>query len=133
VLEGVFSAWTGPTSARLAEQAAQLAPALPDDVEIGFHLCYGDHPPSEGERGQHGADPEDAGVLVGLANALSTAVTRSFQWIHAPVPIKRDDEFYFRALGDLKLKPRSRCSSVPSTISTVPRGPCAECGPPSRS
>jgi hypothetical protein len=108
VLEGVFPAWTGPTPTPLAEQAARLASTVPDDVEIGFHLCYGDPPPSEGERGQHWADPKDAGVLVGLANALSAAVSRPIQWIHIPVPIKRDDEDYFRPLGDLKLKPQTK-------------------------
>ena len=81
VLEGVFAAWSGPNPGLLAEQVARLASAVPDDVEIGFHLCYGDPPPSEGERGQHWADPQDAGVLVGLANALSSAVTRPIQWI----------------------------------------------------
>ncbi len=102
-LEGVFPAWFGTELGPIVEYANRLVSDIPADVQVGFHLCYGDPPPSEGERGQHWADPADLGLLVKLANALIARIERPVNFIHMPVPIERDDEPFFHPLTDLDL------------------------------
>ncbi len=85
----------------ILERLKRISEAVPADVELGYHLCYGD------VDGKHFIEPLDAGRLVDLANALSAAVNRPIAWIHMPVPIERSDEDYFRPLADLKLKPET--------------------------
>lgn len=75
----------------------RLAAAVPNGVELGFHLCYGDW------EAKHFIDPEDAGKMVDFANALASAVSRPITYIHMPVPIDRSDDAYFQPLRDLKL------------------------------
>jgi hypothetical protein len=69
----------------------RLCAALPTDVELGFHLCYGDF------GAKHAIEPKDAGRLVEISNALATAVKRPIAYIHMPVPRARNDDGYFAA------------------------------------
>ena len=101
-------AWDGrlPRMSNLAdpkraiiERLKRISEAVPADVELGYHLCYGD------VDGKHFIEPIDAGKLVELANALSAEVDRPIAYIHMPVPIERSDEDYFKPLAELKLKP----------------------------
>ncbi len=82
-----------------AGQFARLGAAVPQDVELGFHLCYGDMD------AKHFVDPIDTTKIVELANLIMKNVGRAVQWIHLPVPINRDDEAYFAPLKDLKRGP----------------------------
>jgi hypothetical protein len=77
----------------------RLGGAVPDGVELGFHLCYGDYD------AKHFVEPLDAGKLVEVANALTATVTRPITYIHMPVPIDRADDAYFQPLSNLKLSP----------------------------
>lgn len=72
---------------------------IPDDVELGFHLCYGDF------GGKHFFDPVDAGKMVEVCNALAQTVRHKIAYIHLPVPLARADDAYFKPLADLKLDP----------------------------
>jgi hypothetical protein len=72
---------------------------IPDDVELGFHLCYGDF------GAKHYFDPADAGKMVEVCNALTQEIRHKLAYIHLPVPVDRSDDDYFRPLADLKLKP----------------------------
>jgi methionine synthase II (cobalamin-independent) len=83
----------------IIQRLKRISEAVPEDVELGYHLCYGD------VDGRHFIEPIDAGKLVELANALSAQVNRRIAYIHMPVPIERSDEDYFKPLADLKLKP----------------------------
>jgi hypothetical protein len=74
-----------------------LARAVPADVQLGFHLCYGDH------QHEHFAQPRDLGVLVQLAEAILAQLGRPVHWIHMPVPRERDDDAYFAPLAALEL------------------------------
>ena len=85
--------------AAILERMKRISEAVPADVELGYHLCYGD------VDGKHFIEPIDAGKLVELANALSETVGRPITYIHMPVPIDRSDEAYFAPLAGLKLKP----------------------------
>jgi hypothetical protein len=87
---------------------ARLAALVPEGVECGFHLCYGDAPPEPGAKGKHFVEPADAGRLVAIANGLAAAAARRVDWIHMPVPIGRDDDAYFAPLAELRLAPETR-------------------------
>ena len=89
--------WGGDIWAGLTSRAADLAAAVPADVEVGFHLCYGD------ANEQHFTQPVDTANLVGFANALFAASPRPITWLHLPVPIERDDDAYFAPLDELEL------------------------------
>jgi hypothetical protein len=76
---------------------ARLAAAVPPDVELGFHLCYGDLD------ARHFVEPTDATKMVGMANLISRSVQRSVTWMHMPVPIDRADDPFYAPLEKLQL------------------------------
>ena len=80
-----------------AEKFARLCAPVPPDVELGFHLCYGDLD------AKHFVEPRDAARLVEFANLLVDHAGHRIAWIHMPVPISRDDDAYFAPLRDLRL------------------------------
>jgi hypothetical protein len=85
----------------ITARLVRLSNAVPSQVELGFHLCYGDFGAS------HYFDPLDAGKMVELVNAFASQVARPINYIHFPVPRPRDDEAYFAPLADLQLKPET--------------------------
>jgi hypothetical protein len=91
----------GPSNAELESvfrsTFARLASAVPEDVELGFHLCYGDMD------AKHSLEPADLTKAVELATLLCSAAGRSVQWVHMPVPIDRRDDAYFAPLQALRL------------------------------
>ncbi|RBP65691.1 hypothetical protein DFO66_104277 [Brevibacterium sanguinis] len=94
---GVPQLWTdGDLVADLVSLVAEAAAHVPDDVELGFHLCYGD----VGEK--HFTEPPTTENLVRVANELTRQVAHPIAWIHLPVPIERCDDDYFAPLAGLK-------------------------------
>jgi len=85
--------------AEMLARLARVSGYVPPDVELGFHLCYGD------VDGRHFIEPQDAGRMVELANALTRALSRPIAYFHMPVPVGRSDAEYFRPLAGLKLGP----------------------------
>jgi len=85
-----------PREALLARMQ-RLCAAVPDDVELGLHLCYGDF----GAR--HFVEPKDAARMVEFANALAQAVPHKLAYIHMPVPVERSDDAFHKPLAALKL------------------------------
>lgn len=81
----------------LTARLTRLCSAVPADVDVGVHLCYGD------PAGKHIVEPRDAAMEVGFANAIAAAVSRPLTWLHMPVPIWWDAEPHFRPLADLHL------------------------------
>jgi hypothetical protein len=77
----------------------RLAAAVPRDVELGFHLCYGDW------EAKHFIEPADAGKLAEFANLLADSISRPITYVHMPVPLERSDDAYFEPLRKLKLSP----------------------------
>jgi len=73
----------------------RLSRAVPGDVELGFHLCYGDND------AKHFIDPTDLGRAVELANLIIDSAGRPVHWIHMPVPANRADDAYFAPLKKL--------------------------------
>jgi methionine synthase II (cobalamin-independent) len=93
---------TKVTKDEALERFRRLCAPIPPDVELGFHLCYGDF------GAKHYIEPVDAGKLVELSNALAREVKHPLAYIHMPVPLARSDEAYFKPLRDLKLAPQSK-------------------------
>ena len=83
----------------LEKRMQRLAAAVPSEVELGFHLCYGDW------EAKHFVEPADAGKLTEFANLLGGTVERPIAYVHIPVPIDRSDDDYFAPLRQLKLPP----------------------------
>jgi hypothetical protein len=97
VLEGLFPVWFEPAEPGIVERLIRVGNRVPADVELGFHLCYGD------AGHQHFTQPTDAAILVRVANALVDGLDRPLNWLHLPVPRERDDEAYYAPLADLRL------------------------------
>jgi hypothetical protein len=80
-----------------AAQVARLGKAVPADVELGFHLCYGDLD------GKHFVDPIHATKMVEMANLITRHVPRTIDWMHMPAPIDRSDDAFCAPLRELHL------------------------------
>lgn len=85
----------------LAAAIARAIDRIPGEIEVGFHLCYGN------PGGRHIIEPKDTQVMVDLANATFAAVNRDVSWLHMPNPKARTDDAYFAPLKNLKLPPRT--------------------------
>jgi hypothetical protein len=92
-----ITSWFGDTHdeilAGVLERSVRQAAAVPLDVEVGYHLCYGDVEES------HFVQPTDAGMLAEVLTGLFEYSPRRINWVHLPVPIERDDDSYFAPLG----------------------------------
>ena len=105
-----FTIWEGlyavpdRDQAKLAalERLGRAGNRVPADVELGYHLCYGDY----GHR--HFVQPRDTRNLLEVANGVAARVGRTIEWLHLPVPRDRDDPAYFRPLRELRLGPETR-------------------------
>lgn len=101
MLEGVWPVYFSNVRAEIIERLVRLSNRVPSDVEMGYHLCYGD------AGHQHFKQPEDTTKLVDIANAVSGRVERAINWFHLPVPIDRDDDAYYAPLRQLQLHPET--------------------------
>ena len=94
--EGVRPAHFAEVKDGVMERLALHCSPVPDDVELGIHLCYG----SYGNR--HWKEPESTANMVEVHNRLRRRLSRPIHYIHMPVPVNRSDDAYFRPLLDLK-------------------------------
>ncbi|MCI0155301.1 hypothetical protein KNO15_01115 [Leifsonia shinshuensis] len=102
LLEGRMEPWfaesgTGQVLDGVVERAVRQAAAVPDGVEVGYHLCYGD------VEEQHFVQPTDAGRLAEVITGVLAAAPRPISFFHLPVPIERDDAAYFAPLAAVEL------------------------------
>ena len=81
------------------DRFARLTAAVPADIQLGVHLCYGDYD------GRHAIEPVDGARLTELANLVTEVSARPLDFLHLPVPIERDDDAYFAPFADLRLEP----------------------------
>jgi hypothetical protein len=77
---------------------------VPADIDLLYHLCYGD----SGHR--HVVEPTNMRDMVDFANRVSGQLRRPSQLIHMPVPRNRADDAYFEPLRDLALRPETELS-----------------------
>jgi hypothetical protein len=78
-----------------------LGNRVPRDVDLLYHLCYGD------SNHRHVVEPTDMGDMVEFANRISRQIARPVQLIHMPVPRNRADDTYFEPLRRLKPRPET--------------------------
>lgn len=97
---GLFP-WKGPgdPKQRFLESLEQASALVPEQALVGCHLCYGDlgH--------KHVIEPQNLSVVVDLANAAQSKVTRDIDFFHMPVPRDRDDADYVAPLRSLNIAP----------------------------
>jgi hypothetical protein len=101
MLDGAIAVWFGDVRAGILERLLRLGRHVPAEVELGYHLCYGDD-----EHG-HFSEPQDSKDLVAVANALAEGLERPLNWIHMPVPESRDDDGWFAPMRELRLGPET--------------------------
>jgi hypothetical protein len=97
MLEGIWPVSFTDVRREIVDRLVRIGNRVPADVELGYHLCYGD----AGHR--HFKEPDDMTRLVDIANAITSGVQRPVQWISMPVPRNRADDAYFAPLRDLRL------------------------------
>jgi len=100
-IEGVLP-WTprgGSGWDRFAAAVDVLPRLVPDDVLVGYHLCYGTFP----EWPMYEA--RDMSVLVRMANYAFAASGRPVDWVHMAGPryLRSEDEEFFRPLSGLSV------------------------------
>jgi hypothetical protein len=95
----------GRTKAQTQETFAnilvELGERVPHDIDLLYHLCYGD----SGHK--HVVEPTDMNDMVEFANRLSRQIKRPIELIHMPVPRNRADDAYFAPLKRLTLRPET--------------------------
>ena len=99
--EGVREAWFPDVRSGVIERLADHCDRVPDGVELGVHLCYGNF----GLR--HWREPQSLANTVEVYNRLAATVTRAIDYVHMPVPIDRSDDAYFAPLDGLRLRPET--------------------------
>lgn len=101
LLEGVYPNSDDYPLSAIVERLVRIGNHIPADVELGYHLCYGDY------QHQHFKQPADTALLTELFNPVVEGVQRPITWVHLPVPRDRDDDAYFAPLRELKLAPET--------------------------
>jgi hypothetical protein len=95
----------GRTKAEMQDTFAnilvELGNRVPADIDLLYHLCYGD----SGHK--HVVEPSDMNDMVEFANRVSRQIKRPIQLIHMPVPRNRSDDAYFAPLQHLQLRPET--------------------------
>jgi hypothetical protein len=97
VFENYFPSRPPDYKPRVSALLERLGAAVPADVELGYHLCYGS--PAD----QHLVMPKDTAILAEISHAIVTGVKRRVDFLHLPVPRERDDAAYFAPLRGLRL------------------------------
>src|SRR5207247_9944052 len=70
-------------------RSLDLGNHVPADIELLYHLCYGDN------NHRHVIEPTDMGDMVEFTNRLCARIKRPIQLVHMPVPRNRADDAYF--------------------------------------
>ena len=63
----------------LIENVLRIDHAIPPDVGVGLHLCYGDF------GGVHNVDLKDMRLMTEFSNRITERSHRHFKWVHMPV------------------------------------------------
>jgi len=95
MLEGIWPSPFGtPEQARepIVDLLVRIGNAVPSDVELGYHLCYGD------AAHKHFVEPADTSQLAFIARGILRGVARPVNWLHFPVPRQRTDAAYFEPM-----------------------------------
>jgi hypothetical protein len=96
-LEGVLAWLPDGAWQRFARAVERLPRLIPEEVFLGFHLCYGTFP----EWPMYEA--RDMGLIVRMANDAVANAGRTVDWLHLAGPryLRSEDADFFQALSDL--------------------------------
>jgi hypothetical protein len=97
-IEGVLGWGTEGGWERFAGPVTRLTRQIPEEVFVGYHLCYGTFP----EWPMYEA--RDFSVLVRMANFAVAESGRTVDWLHLAGPryLRSEDRSFFRPLVDLE-------------------------------
>ena len=98
VWEGIWPTIVDELRKWVREEFVRLGKLVPEPVELGYHLCDGDH------EGKYGVYPTGTSNMVIIARAIIEGAGRPVNWLHMPGPKNRDDDAFFAPLADLKLR-----------------------------
>ena len=87
--------WFPNPKAGVIDRYVRLGNAVAPDVELGYHLCYGDLNTT------HAFQPKDLSACVHVTNETAARLQRPINFIHVPVPADRYDDAYFSPLRTL--------------------------------
>ncbi len=137
VYENYFPHRPADYKEQILSEMARLGNAVPQPVELGYHLCYGT------PKDEHLVMPKDMGIMVELLNGLVPRLKRPLDFVHLPVPKARTDESYFAPLRAMRLAedtqlylglihhgdPEGDLARAQTAAKVVPRfGLATECG-----
>ncbi len=89
---------------RYLEGVRRIASAVPQEVWLGFHMCYGSssHQQDESSDTGHFCEITNLAVSVAMTNAGVDALIRSVDFVHMPVQLSNGfEDSYYRPLADL--------------------------------
>lgn len=90
--EGYFKDRPANYKKQTFEMLGRLGDAVPAEVELGYHLCYGS------PRDEHLVQPKDAALLVEMLEGIAAGTHRRVDFFHIPVPKGRTDAAYYAPL-----------------------------------
>jgi hypothetical protein len=98
-IEGVLAWTSGDAWERFAGPVERLTRLIPEQVLVGYHLCYGTFP----EWPMYEA--RDMGLLVRMANFAVANSGRTVDWLHLAGPryLRSEDDRFFRPLRELRV------------------------------
>jgi hypothetical protein len=91
---------------RYCHALSELAPAIPTDVWLGLHICYGslEHKEGESPDSGHYVPIKDLGTAVQMLNAGARACERQVDFVHAPVQFADGlNDSHYAPLKDLDI------------------------------
>lgn len=94
--EGYFKDRPADYKKQTFEMLARLGDAVPSDIEVGYHLCYGS------PQDEHLVQPKDSGILVEMIEGIAAATQRPVTYFHIPVPKDRMDAAFYAPLASWK-------------------------------
>jgi hypothetical protein len=102
VFENYFAERPDDYKPQVFAELGRLGDAVPEAIEMGYHLCYGS------PQDEHLVQPKDMAILVELMNGIGAATRRRIDFLHAPVPKPRSDDTYFSPLSNWRRRPETR-------------------------
>jgi hypothetical protein len=89
----------GAARQAILDRLVGLGDSVPEPVEVGYHLCFGD------ARRHNYREPADAGLFVDVFNQVAPRVGRPVTWVHMGVPRRWTERAHFAPLRQLQLGP----------------------------
>lgn len=96
-LENYFTDRDDDYVAQIHRTLGRIGNAVPKDMELGYHLCYGS------PKDEHLVQPKDTAMMVNVVETVFQEVNRPVEFFHIPVPKPRTDADFYKPLTKLAL------------------------------